>query len=50
MIFVLLVIAISIFLVGIMEVAKDNRNPLPKFENGDKRIDCITVEKTRSII
>lgn len=31
------------------EVEKNRRNPLPKFENGDKRFREVTMYKTRDI-
>lgn len=34
---------------GCLEIIRDTRNPLPKFENGDKRFDQIPIEKTRKI-
>lgn len=40
---------VVVFVVGILEVIKDVKNPLPKFANGDKRIDDINIEKTHKI-
>ncbi len=44
---VLILIFIFLFIsaIGIYEVIKDCRNPLPKFENGDKRIENISIKK-----
>lgn len=39
----------TMLIVGGMDIIRDARNPLPKFENGDKRIEQIAVIKTRNI-
>lgn len=43
------VIFIAVFITGGLEIVKDTMNPLPKFENGDKRIEHIAIKKTRKI-
>lgn len=48
----LAIFAVILFAVSIIcksEVKKNQRNPLPKFENGDKRFKDITMYKTRTI-
>lgn len=43
------IIFIAMLTIGGLDIIRDARNPLPKFENGDKRIEQIAVKKTRNI-
>lgn len=47
--FVFAIFFITMLVIGGLEIIRDARNPLPKFENGDKRIDQILIEKTHKI-
>lgn len=44
-----IIVFISMAIIGGLDIIRDARNPLPKFENGDKRIDQIVIKKTRNI-
>jgi len=47
--FIIMFLAMLIF--GGLDILRDERNPLPKFENGDEHIEQIKViKRTRKII
>lgn len=46
---VFVIIFIAMLIIGGLDIIRDERNPLPKFENGDKRIEQIDIKKTRKI-
>ncbi len=39
----------AMLILGGLDIIRDERNPLPKFENGDKRLDQIEIKKTHKI-
>ena len=48
-IIILLVVSTLLILIGVREAIRFERNPLPKFANGDKRFGEIKMQKTRRI-